>query len=149
MERNLVPPRLRRDVIPRWINVLSGVIALILTFQCVSAFFAPSLAYGAFDLSAAANRQAMATLGGRNVAMLAATLYALRAQSAALLSVTFVMHFAREAQDMFIVPYYEGFLTRAGIGQFVTFLAVFTGPELLALRRLQRIANDAPSADLS
>jgi hypothetical protein len=146
MDRYLTTPHFRRDDIPRWINALSALIALILAFQSVSAYVAPSLAYGAFDLGSVANRQVMATLGGRNVVMLAATLYALRTQNAALLSVTFVMHFAREAQDMFIVPYYAGFLTPEGIGQFLTFLVVFTVPELLALLRLQRIARDAQTA---
>lgn len=146
MANYLLVPRFRRDAIPLWINILSGVIVLILAFQSVSAYFAPSLAYGAFDSSSAANQQVMATLGGRNVVMLAATFYALRAQNASLLSVTFVMHFAREAQDMIIVPYFAGFLTPAGVGQFVTFVVVFTIPELLALLRLQRISSDCDLA---
>jgi hypothetical protein len=146
MSKYLLAPPFRRDAIPLWINILSGLIVLILSFQSISAYFAPSLAYGAFDLGSVANQQVMTTLGGRNVVMLVATLYALRAQNASLLAVTFVMHFAREAQDMIIVPYYAGFLTPAGLGQFVTFVVVFTIPELLALLRLQRIANDAASA---
>lgn len=148
MDKYLLVPRFRRDVIPLWINILSSVIVLILTFQSVSAYFAPSLAYGAFDLSSVPNQQVMATLGGRNVVMLAGTLYALRAQNASLLAVTFVIHFAREAQDMIIVPYYAGFLTPAGLGQLLTFVVLFTIPEMFALLRLQRIASDAASTPI-
>jgi hypothetical protein len=62
-------------------------------------------------------------------------------QDARLLWLTFVMHAARELQDMFIVPYFAGFLTPAGIGQFTTFLVVFVIPELLAVRRLGQLVG--------
>ena len=140
MTTTTTKPPYRRDPIPIWINVLSGLIALILLFQSLSAYLAPTWAYGAFDLGSEANRQVMTTLGGRNVVMLVATLFALRWQNAALLALTFVMHFARELQDMFIVPYYVGIATAGGIAQLLTFLIVFVIPEFLAFRRLHRIA---------
>src|SRR5262245_42081550 len=98
------------------------------TKRCIgslSAYLAPNWAYGAFDLSTRANQEVMMTLGGRNVVMLAVTLMALRSQNAMFLAYSFLMHFVRESQDMFIVPYFAGFTTAKGIGTFAIFLLVF------------------------
>ncbi len=130
----------RRDQIPLWIYLLSGLLALILAFQSYSAYFDPSLAYGTLGLDTDANKQVMSTLGGRNVVMLLLTLMAMKSGNSMLLAFTFIMHLAREGQDMFIVPYYAGFTTIQGIMTFCSFLFIFVIPELLALLKLKKIA---------
>ena len=130
----------RRDKIPVWIYILSGLVALILLFQSVSAYFAPAWAYGAFDFSTGANRQVMMTLGGRNVVMLLLTLAAIRSRNAMFLVYTFLMHLFREVQDMFIGPYFLGFTTPSGIGTLLTFLIVFVIPYIFAIRTLRSLA---------
>ena len=130
----------RRDDIPAWINALSGLVALILLFQSVSAYLVPSWAYGAFDLDLSANRQVMMTLGGRNVVMLLLTVAAVRSQNAMFLAYSFLMHLIRELQDMFIVPYFAGFTTAKGIGTFAIFVFVFVVPYFIALRTLRKLA---------
>ena len=135
----------RRDPIPVWINFLSGLVALILLFQSVSAYLAPSWAYAGFDAGPSANRHVMATLGGRNVVMLLLTLAALRSQNAMFLTYSFLMHLIRELQDMFIAPYFAGFTTPKGIGTFTVFVCVFVVPYLLALRTLRTLAARADS----
>jgi hypothetical protein len=130
----------RRDEIPLWINGISILVAAILTFQSISAYVNPSWAYGLFDNTTLANQQVMTVLGGRNVVMLLLTLLALRSQNAMFLTYTFIMHLIREAQDMFIVPYFEGFTTIKGIGIFLTFLLVFVIPYLFAIKKLRTLA---------
>ena len=133
----------RRDSIPMWITILSGLVALILLFQSASAYLAPDWAYPGFDLGSSANRHVMATLGGRNVVMLLLTIAALRSQNAMFLAYSFLMHLFRELQDMFIAPYFVGFTTPQGLGTFAAFVCVFVVPYLFAIRTLRTLAARA------
>lgn len=69
---------LRRDAIPLWINALSGIVILILLFKTYSALANP------IDGGTVANQKVLWELGGRDIAMIAATLMALRSQNAGL-----------------------------------------------------------------
>ena len=132
-------PNFRRDQIPLWINLISGVVLLILTFQVYSALLRPDMAFGAFDASLKANYQALVMLAGRNVVMIAVTLAALRSQNAMLLTYTFQMHFVREAWDMGMVPFFaEGsiLVVAAQTGSFLIFLV----PYVFALKKLRELA---------
>ena len=133
--------RYRRDPIPKWINFLSLLIALILAFQGFSAYFDPSWAFGDYRLDTVAHQQAMSKLAGRNVVMLLLTLAALQSQNAMFLAFSFLMHFFRELQDMIIVPYYHGFTTTKGMAVFCVFLFIFVIPEFLALLKLKQMAS--------
>ena len=130
-----------REAIPIWINCLSALIALILAFQSFSAYFDPSLAFGDYSLDNVANKEAMSKLAGRNLVMLLLTLVALRSQNPVYLAFTFLMHLFRETQDMFIVPYYQGFTTPKGMAVFCVFLFVFVIPEFLAFLQLKKMAS--------
>ena len=134
-------PADRLATIPLWINGLSIVIALILAFQCFSGYFEPSLAFGDFSLDRVANREAMSKLAGRNLVMLVLTLLALMSRNPLYLAGTFLMHFLREAQDLFIVPYHLGFTTPKGMAVFCVLLFMFVIPEFVALKTLRKIAR--------
>lgn len=128
----------RRDKIPMWINILSGIVIAILLFQMYACFFNPSLAYGTFE-NIDANRQAILTLAGRNFVMIVVTFLALKSQNAMFLTYTFLMNFAREFYDMFLVGYLDHFSLK-GIGMMATFL-VFLIPYVIALKKLRPLAS--------
>lgn len=128
----------RRDKIPMWINILSGVVILILLFQMISALFNPSWAYGAFDGSTESNRQVILTLAGRNLTMILVTVSALRSQNAMFLAFTFLMGIVREFYDMALVLYMGGF-TAGSLLQASSFL-IFLIPYVLALKKLRALA---------
>lgn len=129
----------RRDSIPVWINVLVVIVALILLFQGISAYLNPQWYYAGFDASTTANSQAMTLLAGRNITMFLLVLAALRSQNAMFLAFIILMGIFREGQDMFIVPYYLGFGTMAGISTFFSFF-LFMVPYVLAIKKLRKIA---------
>ena len=129
----------RRDPIPLWINLLSGVVLAILTFQVYSALLRPDMAFGAFDASSKANYQALVMLAGRNVVMIAVTLAALRAQNAMFMAFTFLMHFVRESWDMGMVPFFAEGSAVAVVGQTASFL-IFLVPYVFALKKLRKLA---------
>ena len=129
----------RRDPIPLWINLLSGVVLAILTFQVYAALLRPDLAFGSFDASSPANYQALVMLAGRNVVMIAVTLAALRTQNAMFLAFTFLMHFVREAWDMGMVPFFAEGSAVAVAGQTASFL-IFLVPYVFALKKLRKLA---------
>lgn len=131
----------RKHLIPVWINALTVLIAAILAFQSYSAYIDPTLAFADYAADSVAHQRVITTLAGRNVAMLLLTLLALASQNAGLLAWSFVMHLARELQDMFIVPYYHGFTTPKGVAIFCVFLFVFVIPEIIATRTLRRLAS--------
>jgi len=99
------------------------------------------MAFGAYSLDNVANKEAMSKLAGRNLVMFLLTLMALKSQNPLFLGFTFLMHFFRALQDMFIVPYYHGFTTPKGMTVFCVFLFVFVIPELLALLKLKKLAS--------
>lgn len=134
----------RKSPIPAWINALTLLIAAILAVQSYSAYLDPGLAFGDYHASDVAQQRLMTTLAGRNAVMLLLTVLALASQDARLLGWSFVMHLARESQDMFIVPYYHGFTTPRGWLTFCVFLFVFVIPEFLAVRTLRRLAVSPP-----
>lgn len=129
---------LRRDKIPTWINSLTVIVICILIFQMISAFVNPSWAYGTFE-NIDSNRQAILTLAGRNFVMIVVTLLALKSQNSMFLAFTFLMNFAREFYDMFLVGYLHHFSLR-GIGMMATFL-VFLIPYVIALKKLRQLAS--------
>lgn len=132
-------PNFRRDSIPLWINLLSGVVLVILTFQVYSALLSPDMAFGAFDASVKANYQALVMLAGRNVVMIAVTLAALRSQNSMFLAYTFMMHFVREAWDMGMVPFFAEGSIVAVAAQTASFL-IFLVPYVFALKKLRKLA---------
>lgn len=131
----------RKDPIPVWINALTLLIAAILAFQSYSAYMDPALAFGDYAADTVAQQRVIATLAGRNATMLLLTVLALASQDARVLAWSFVMHLARELQDMFIVPYHHGFTTPKGMAIFCVFLFVFVIPEIIATRTLRRLAS--------
>lgn len=128
----------RRDKIPMWINLLTGIVIAILIFQTYACFFNPSLAYGTFE-NIDVNRQTILNLAGRNIAMIVVTFMALKSQNAMFLAFTFLMNFVREFYDMILVGYLDHFSMK-GIGMMATFL-VFLIPYGIALKKLLQLAS--------
>ncbi len=128
----------RRDKIPMWINILSGIVVLILVFKTYSAFANPSLAYGAIDNSVLANQKVLWELAGRDIAMIVVTVMALRSQNAMFLAFTMIINIVREGFDMFMGVRFAG----GDMGQIMqagSFL-VFLIPYFIALGKLRKIA---------
>jgi len=128
----------RRDKIPMWINILTGIVIAILLFQTYACFFNPSLAYGTFE-NIDANQQAILNLAGRNIVMIVVTFLALKSQNAMFLAFTFLMNFVREFYDMLLVGYLDHFSLK-GIGMMATFL-IFLIPYIFALKKLRKLAS--------
>lgn len=129
----------RRDAIPMWINILSGVVVLILLFKTYSAFANPSLVYGAIDGSVTANQKVLWELAGRNIAMIVVTVMALRSQNAMFLAFTMIINLVREGFDMFMGIRFAG----GDMGQIMqagSFL-IFLVPYFFALRKLRGLAK--------
>lgn len=129
----------RRDAIPMWINILSGIVVLILLFKTYSAFANPSLAYGAIDSSVLANQKVLWELAGRNIAMIVVTVLALRSQNALFLAFIMIIGLVREGFDMFMGIRFSG----GDMGQILqagSFL-IFLVPYFLALRKLRVLAK--------
>ncbi|MBV6429584.1 MAG: hypothetical protein KIPDCIKN_04144 [Haliscomenobacter sp.] len=128
----------RRDKIPMWINILSGIVVLILVFKTYSAFANPSLAYGAIEGNVLANQKVLWELAGRNIAMIVATVLALRSQNAMFLAFTMMINLVREGFDMFMGIRFSG----GDMGQIMqagSFL-VFLIPYFIALGKLRKLA---------
>lgn len=129
----------RRDPIPMWINILSGVVVLILLFKTYSALANPSMVYGAIDGSVLANQKVLWELAGRNIAMIVVTVMALRSQNAMFLAFTMIINLVREGFDMFMGIRFSG----GDMGQMMqagSFL-IFLIPYFFALQKLRLLAK--------
>lgn len=129
----------RRDKIPMWINILSGIVVLILLFKTYACFANPALVYGAIDGNVLANQKVLWELAGRNIAMIVVTVLALRSQNAMFLAFTMIINIVREGFDMFMgIRFSNGDM--AQIGQAMSFL-IFLIPYAFTLKKLRRIAK--------
>lgn len=128
----------RRDKIPMWINILSGIVILILVFKTYAAFANPALAYGAIYGDVLANQKVLWELAGRNIAMIVVTLMALRSQNAMFLAFTMIINIVRESFDLFMGIRFSGGET-AQILQAMSFL-IFLVPYVFAMRKLRSLA---------
>ena len=128
----------RRDKIPVWINILSGIVILILVFKTYAVFANPALAYGAIDGGVLANQKVLWELAGRNIAMIVVTLMALRSQNAMFLAFTMIINIVREGFDLFMGIRFSGG-EMAQILQAMSFL-IFLVPYVFAMRKLRSLA---------
>lgn len=125
----------RKDDIPLWINILSGIVIIILIFKTYSCFFNPSLAYNAINGMEIANQKVLWELAGRNICMIVVGLMAIKSQNAMFLAFTFIISIVREGFDMFAQFHFEGFQLQA-----FTFL-IFLIPYFIALNKLRELAS--------
>ncbi|HNI25231.1 MAG TPA: hypothetical protein PLJ29_02650 [Leptospiraceae bacterium] len=131
---------MKRDKIPVWINVLSGIVVLILSVKAYSALFNPAMVYGSIDFSKTAENRVLWELAGRNISMIALGLSALFFQNALLLSACMLMGIFRESFDMFLAIRFSS-LSSAEILQALSFL-IFILPYAAALKKLLMISRD-------
>jgi len=129
--------------IPLWINLLQALILAILLFQTYACYLDPGLIYPGIRIEGLPASKAINVLGGRNAVMALISIIALVWQEPRFYSFAFLMHSAREAQDMFITPLHTPDTTVALI-LFAVFLFVFVIPEIIATRMLWRFANGKP-----
>lgn len=135
----MINPNFRKDHIPMWINILTGIVILILLFKTYSCIVDPSIVYKPIDTNVIANQKVLWELAGRNIAMIIVTLMALRSQNALFLAFTMIINLVRESFDMMM-----GFKFSGGdsnqILKALTFL-IFIVPYLLALKELRALAK--------
>lgn len=131
---------MKRDKIPVWINVLSGIVVLILSVKAYSALFNPAMVYGSIDFSKTAENRVLWELAGRNISMIALGLSALFFQNALLLSACMLMGIFRESFDMFLALHFSS-LSLNEILQALSFL-IFILPYAAALKKLLMISRD-------
>jgi len=129
----------RRDKIPIWINILTGIVLLILVFKTYSAFVNPALAYGNVDNSVIATKKVLWELAGRNIAMIVVTLMAFRSQNAMFLAFTMLINIVRESFDMYLGIQFSNGDTKLILQAF--FFLIFIVPYLFALKNLRKIAK--------
>jgi len=130
---------MKRDKIPVWINVLSGIVVLILSVKAYSALFNPAMVYGSIDFSKTAENRVLWELAGRNISMIALGLSALFFQNALLLSACMLMGIFRESFDMFLAIHFSS-LSSNEILQALSFL-IFILPYAAALKKLLVISR--------
>ncbi|HMV78143.1 MAG TPA: hypothetical protein PL048_03365 [Leptospiraceae bacterium] len=130
---------MKRDKIPVWINVLSGIVVLILSVKAYSALFNPAMVYGSIDFSKTAENRVLWELAGRNISMIALGLSALFFQNALLLSACMLMGIFRESFDMFLALHFSS-LSLNEILQALSFL-IFILPYAAALKKLLVISR--------
>ncbi|MBK8655186.1 MAG: hypothetical protein IPN20_15060 [Haliscomenobacter sp.] len=95
-------------------------------------------AYGAIEGNVLANQKVLWELAGRNIAMIVATVLALRSQNAMFLAFTMMINLVREGFDMFMGIRFSG----GDMGQIMqagSFL-VFLIPYFIALGNLRKLA---------
>ena len=135
----MISPNFRKDNIPMWVNILTGMVILILLFKTYSCIVDPSIVYHAVDANVIANQKVLWELAGRNIAMIVVTAMAIRSQNAMFLAFTMIINIVREGFDMMM-----GFKFSGGdmnqIGQAMTFL-IFLIPYGIALRKLKLISK--------
>ena len=129
----------RKDKIPMWINVLTGIVIIILLFKTYSAFVNPALAYGSVDGTVEATNKVLWELAGRNIAMLVVTVLALRSQNAMFLAFTMLINIVRESFDMYLSIQFSNGESKLILQSF-SFL-IFIVPYFFALRKLRQIAK--------
>lgn len=129
----------RRDKIPVWINILSGIVILILLFITYSALVNPALAYGLVDGTIEATKKVLWELAGRNIAMLVITILALHSQNAMLLAITMIINIVRESFDMYLGIHFSNGDTKQILEAF--FFPIFLILYFIALGKLKHIVK--------
>lgn len=86
--------------IPRWMTALNLVVVGILAFKTWACFFNPAAIFGPAGVQEPAHIKALWELGGRNIAMIAVSLYALARPTAASYVAVFLLGLFREGADM-------------------------------------------------
>ena len=103
-------------------------------------YFNSTMLYAGINLDNLPTKQAMYALAGRNVVMIIVSLYALISQNPYTYRVAFLMHAARELQDMLIVPL-TSTPAQYPLVTFFIFLIVFVIPEIIAFRKLDKMSK--------
>lgn len=129
----------RRNEIPMWINILTGIVLLILFFKTYSALVNPALVYGTVDNSVLATKKVLWELAGRNIAMIVVTFMALRSQNAMFLAFTMLINIVRESFDMYLGVQFSNGDTKPILQSF-SFL-LFLVPYFIALKKLRQISK--------
>lgn len=92
--------QMQRNGIPWWMIGLNLVVLAILLWKTWAVFADPAAIFGAVPDYAPPHRHALWELGGRNLAMIAVSLWALLRPSKAAYGAVFLMGMLREGADM-------------------------------------------------